>query len=49
VDEPLEHAILDEHVAPSGESLAVDVGGGVGLRVGRIVDERHDRRRDLLP
>ena len=44
VDEPLQHAAIDQHVAAGGEALAVEIGRGVRLRVRRIVDERDDRR-----
>ena len=40
VHEALQHAVVDQHVAPRGEALAVDVGGRVRQRVGRVVDER---------
>ena len=43
-----QHAALDQDVAAGGEALAVDVGGGVGERVGRVVDQRDERRRHLL-
>ena len=41
-------AVVDEHVAAGGETFAVDVGGGVRLRVGRVVDQGHPRGRHRL-
>ncbi len=41
-------AAVDQHVATSGETLAVDVGGGVRLRVGRVVDSVTDACRHRL-
>ena len=46
--ELLEHAVLDQRVAARGEALAVDVGRRVGERVRRVVDERDERRGDLV-
>ena len=37
--EPLQHACTDEHVATGRQALTVEVGGGVGEGVGRVVDE----------
>jgi len=48
VHEPLQDAVLDQHVATGGESLTVDIGRRVGQRVGRIVDEGDARGRDLF-
>ena len=49
VHELLQHAVPDEHVAAGGETLAVDVGGGVGQRVRRVVDQGDRRGRHLSP
>ena len=46
--ELLQHAAVDQHVAPGGQALAVELGGGVRQRVGRVVDQRDDRGGDLL-
>ena len=46
VHESLEHTTVDQGIAAGGKALAVDVGRGVRLRVGRIVDEREQRRGD---
>ena len=47
--ELLQHTVLDEHVAAGGEALTVDIGGGVGLRVRRVVDQRDDGAATLSP
>ena len=38
--ELLQHTSVDEDVAPGGEPLAIEVGGGVRQRVGWVVDQR---------
>ncbi len=43
-----QHAAVDQGVAARRETFAVDVGRGVGERVGRVVDEVDERRRDLV-
>ena len=48
VHELLQHAALDQRVAPGGEALAVGGRRGVGERVGGVVDQREERRRHVL-
>ena len=43
-----EHAVLDEHVALRGRALVVDRVGAPLARVGAVVDQRDERRRDQL-
>ena len=48
MDELGEHATVDEHVRSCRQPLAVDVGGGVGQRIGGVVDERDGLVGNLL-
>ena len=48
MDELLEHTVLNQHVAASGETLAVHIGGAVRLGVGGVVDERDERCRHFV-
>ena len=43
-----EHAVLDEHVALRGRAFVVDRVGAPLARVRAVVDQRDERRRDLL-
>src|SRR6266567_643784 len=44
-----EHAVLDEDVAPRGNTLVVHVEGAAPVGDGAVVDHRHELGGDLLP